>query len=112
MGFRKSRALASTPLPANWLGRRLALLPTFFLAEGLVELIVLNVGLNAGVINTKVFTIMVMMALVTTFMTWVNSLRIASCENSGNPILTATNPQDPTHLVRLPGQILHLRARG
>lgn len=41
--------------------------------EGLVELIVLNVGLNAGVINTKVFTIMVMMALVTTFMTCVFS---------------------------------------
>lgn len=40
-------------------------------AEGLVELIVLNVGLGAGVINTEVFTIMVMMALVTTFMTWV-----------------------------------------
>ncbi|KAL2920354.1 K(+)/H(+) antiporter [Polyrhizophydium stewartii] len=37
--------------------------------KGLVELIVLNLGLQAGVINTKIFTIFVIMALVTTFMT-------------------------------------------
>uniref|UniRef100_A0A914W636 Cation/H+ exchanger domain-containing protein n=1 Tax=Plectus sambesii TaxID=2011161 RepID=A0A914W636_9BILA len=37
--------------------------------KGLVELIVLNIGLEAQVINPKIFTIMVMMALVTTFMT-------------------------------------------
>jgi len=37
--------------------------------KGLVELIVLNLGLEAGVIDTRVFTIMVFMALLTTFMT-------------------------------------------
>ncbi|KAI9015500.1 Sodium/hydrogen exchanger family-domain-containing protein [Hyaloraphidium curvatum] len=37
--------------------------------KGLVELIVLNVGLSAGVINETIFAIMVIMALVTTFMT-------------------------------------------
>ncbi|KAI8323590.1 hypothetical protein GQ54DRAFT_257908, partial [Martensiomyces pterosporus] len=37
--------------------------------KGLVELIVLNIGLQAGVINTKVFTMMVVKALVTTFVT-------------------------------------------
>lgn len=37
--------------------------------KGLVELIVLNLGLQAGVINEKVFAIFVMMALITTFMT-------------------------------------------
>jgi Kef-type K+ transport system membrane component KefB len=37
--------------------------------KGLVELIVLNLGLEAGVIDTRVFTIMVLMALLTTFMT-------------------------------------------
>ncbi|KAJ3397731.1 K(+)/H(+) antiporter [Lobulomyces angularis] len=37
--------------------------------KGLVELIVLNIGLKAGVINVEVFTIMVVMALLTTFMT-------------------------------------------
>eukprot|EP00842_Homolaphlyctis_polyrhiza_P003499 jgi/Hompol1/414/HPOL_002987-RA len=37
--------------------------------KGLVELIVLNLGLQAGVINIKIFTIFVIMALITTFMT-------------------------------------------
>jgi hypothetical protein len=37
--------------------------------KGLVELIVLNLGLQAGVINVKVFTVLVLMALVTTFIT-------------------------------------------
>ncbi|KAJ2906038.1 hypothetical protein GGI21_004096, partial [Coemansia aciculifera] len=37
--------------------------------KGLVELIVLNIGLQAGVIDTKIFTMMVVMALVTTFVT-------------------------------------------
>lgn len=38
-------------------------------ARGLVELIVLNVGLDLGVLTRRVFSIMVLMALVTTFMT-------------------------------------------
>jgi hypothetical protein len=37
--------------------------------KGLVELIVLNIGLSAGVIDGTIFTIMVLMALITTFMT-------------------------------------------
>ncbi|KAJ1903692.1 K(+)/H(+) antiporter, partial [Tieghemiomyces parasiticus] len=37
--------------------------------KGLVELIVLNIGYDAGVLNTRIFTMMVVMALVTTFMT-------------------------------------------
>lgn len=36
--------------------------------RGLVELIILNAGLNAGIINETVFTIMVLMAVVTTCM--------------------------------------------
>lgn len=38
-------------------------------AKGLVELIVLNIGLDAGVIDDRIFAIFVTMALVTTFMT-------------------------------------------
>jgi hypothetical protein len=38
-------------------------------AKGLVELIVLNVGLDAKVLTTETFTIFVIMALVTTFIT-------------------------------------------
>ncbi|KAF8475681.1 Sodium/hydrogen exchanger family-domain-containing protein [Kalaharituber pfeilii] len=37
--------------------------------KGLVELIVLNIGLQAGIISQRVFTIFVVMALVTTFAT-------------------------------------------
>ena len=37
--------------------------------RGLMELIVLNIGLELGVLTPAVFTMMVIMALVTTFMT-------------------------------------------
>jgi K+:H+ antiporter len=37
--------------------------------RGLVELVVLNIGLDLGVISTVLFTMLVIMALVTTFMT-------------------------------------------
>ncbi|BBN08303.1 K+:H+ antiporter [Marchantia polymorpha subsp. ruderalis] len=37
--------------------------------KGLVELIVLNIGKDRGVLNDEIFAIMVLMALVTTFMT-------------------------------------------
>ncbi len=38
-------------------------------ARGLTELIALNVALEAGVINAELFTVLVLMALVTTFLT-------------------------------------------
>ena len=37
--------------------------------RGLIELIVLNIGLDLGVISPALFTMLVVMALVTTFMT-------------------------------------------
>ena len=37
--------------------------------RGLVELVVLNIGYDLGILNPEIFTMMVMMALVTTFMT-------------------------------------------
>ena len=37
--------------------------------RGLMELVALNVGLDLGVISPRLFTIMVMMAIVTTAMT-------------------------------------------
>lgn len=37
--------------------------------RGLVELIVLNLGLDMGIINPRLFTMLVIMALVTTFLT-------------------------------------------
>jgi K+:H+ antiporter len=48
--------------------------------RGLVELIVLNLGYDLGVLSPTVFTMMVLMALVTTFMTapalyWIERIR-------------------------------------
>lgn len=48
--------------------------------RGLVELVVLNIGLDMGVLSPRLFTMLVMMALVTTFMTspllnWILSLK-------------------------------------
>jgi len=37
--------------------------------RGLVELVILNAGLDLGILSPTLFTIMVLMALVTTFMT-------------------------------------------
>jgi Kef-type K+ transport system membrane component KefB len=37
--------------------------------RGLMELVILNIGLDIGVISPAVFSMMVLMALVTTFMT-------------------------------------------
>jgi Kef-type K+ transport system membrane component KefB len=37
--------------------------------RGLVELVILNIGLDLGILSQALFSIMVLMALVTTFMT-------------------------------------------
>ena len=38
-------------------------------ARGMMELIILNIGLERGIITPTLFTVMVMMAIVTTLMT-------------------------------------------
>ncbi|MBY0369600.1 cation:proton antiporter [bacterium] len=49
--------------------RESAILGVLMNTRGLVELIVLNLGLDLGVIDSRVFTMLVFMALVTTFAT-------------------------------------------
>ena len=54
---------------------------TLMNARGLMELIILNIGLQRGVITPTLFTIMVIMAIVTTMMTgpvfnWVEARRV------------------------------------
>jgi Kef-type K+ transport system membrane component KefB len=53
--------------------------------RGLMELVILNIGLDIGVISPAMFSIMVLMALVTTFMTtplleWVYPARLLRAE--------------------------------
>ncbi|KAH9467505.1 hypothetical protein MJO28_005933 [Puccinia striiformis f. sp. tritici] len=59
-------------LMARWGGmdwRESGAVGSLMACKGLVELIVLNIGLKAGVLNTKVFAMFVLMAVVTTFIT-------------------------------------------
>ena len=49
--------------------RESAVVAVLMNTRGLVELIVLNLGLTSGVMNEKVFTVMVLMAIFTTFTT-------------------------------------------
>jgi len=49
--------------------------------RGLMELVVLNVGLDIGVISPALFAMMVLMALVTTFMTQPLFSRISRHRN-------------------------------
>ena len=61
-----------TPLAARLTGldwRDSAALGILMNTRGLVELIVLNIGLDLGVITPRLFTMLVIMALVTTMMT-------------------------------------------
>ena len=59
--------LASKAVGLDW--RDSAALGILMNARGLVELIVLNIGLDLGVISPRLFTMLVIMALVTTLMT-------------------------------------------
>ena len=62
--------------PACWLAARLSgesnrtalAFGTLMNARGLMELIILNIGLQKGIIQPALFSIMVMMAIVTTLM--------------------------------------------
>lgn len=62
--------------------------------RGLVELIILNVGLDLGLLSPALFSVMVLMALVTTFMTspllgWIYPERLARLERAA-PVEAAT----------------------
>lgn len=59
-------------IPAKLTGfslRESAAIGTLMSCKGLVELIVLNIGLSAGILNTRVFSMFVVMAVVTTCLT-------------------------------------------
>jgi Kef-type K+ transport system membrane component KefB len=60
-------ALAARMTGMGW--REAGALGVLMNTRGLVELVVLNIGLDIGVISPALFTMLVLMALVTTFMT-------------------------------------------
>jgi Kef-type K+ transport system membrane component KefB len=63
--------------------------------RGLMELVVLNVGLDIGVISPALFAMMVLMALVTTFMTSPVLARIYPGRLVG--LRAAPSPLHPSH---------------
>ena len=60
-------ALAARSMSVPW--REAAVLGILLNTRGLMELVILNVGLDIGVISRELFAMMVIMALATTFMT-------------------------------------------
>lgn len=60
-------ALAAKFVGQNW--RDSLTIGALMNTRGLMELIVLNIGLELGVLSSEIFTMLVIMALVTTFMT-------------------------------------------
>lgn len=60
-------ALAARAAGLSW--RESSVLGVLMNTRGLMELLVLNIGLDLGLLSPKLFTMMVVMALVTTFMT-------------------------------------------
>jgi Kef-type K+ transport system membrane component KefB len=59
--------------------------------RGLVELIVLNIGYDLGILSPRIFSIMVLMALITTCMTGPLLTLIASLENRKKAYLNHDN---------------------
>ena len=67
VGKAGASTLASRAMGLTW--RDAVSLGTLLNTRGLVELVVLNIGLDLGILSPVVFTMLVLMALITTFMT-------------------------------------------
>jgi len=64
--------MGGSMLAARWTGmgwKDAFAIGTLMNTRGLIELIVLNIGYDLGILSPRIFTMMVIMALVTTFMT-------------------------------------------
>ncbi|GAA2242807.1 hypothetical protein GCM10010232_32260 [Streptomyces amakusaensis] len=68
-------------------GRESMVLGILLNARGLTELIVLNVGLSLGALDTRLFTAMVVMAVVTTLMTGPLLSRFHRDTEPGSPVV-------------------------
>ena len=71
---------------------------TLMNARGLMELILLNIGLERGMITPTLFTVMVVMAIVTTLM----ASPLFAWVSRGLPALTRQPPHDPAADARVP----------
>lgn len=88
-------------------------LGTLMNTRGLMEIVVLNIGYDLGVLNAEIFVMLILMALITTFMTGLslsgiekifktNTIDIKDLEFSKDKILLFfRNAQTSTSLVRI-----------
>jgi len=92
----------------------------FMNTRGLMELIILNIGYDLGVLSTEIFSMMVLMALVTTFMTspcldFINYFfdkyhrvsRIQKKKNDHHILISFGSPQMGSKLLELVSQFTY-----
>lgn len=104
-------ALAAKFVGQNW--RDSLTIGALMNTRGLMELVVLNIGYDLGVLSAEIFTMMVIMALVTTFMTgpaltFINYIFKSDTNNDGvmsenkyRILFSFGNPQRGKSLLRL-----------
>jgi Kef-type K+ transport system membrane component KefB len=111
-------ALAAKFVGQNW--RDSLTIGALMNTRGLMELIVLNIGLELKVLTPEVFTMMVIMALVTTFMTGpaldlinyifktkdVNDLEVMQNHNKYRILLSFGNNEKGRSLLRLANSLI------
>jgi Kef-type K+ transport system membrane component KefB len=75
-------------------------------ARGLTELIVLNVGLSAGIIGPQLFTVLVLMALIMTIMTvpLLSLISARAARKPARPHPAAESASGPAAVQGVPGQ--------
>ena len=81
--------------------------------RGLMELVILNIGRDLGVISDAVFAMMVIMAIVTTFLTspilnWVYPRRLIAAEREASPGGGAFSILIPVSLPKSGGPLVQL----
>jgi Kef-type K+ transport system membrane component KefB/nucleotide-binding universal stress UspA family protein len=117
-------AVAARAMGSRW--REASAMGVLMNTRGLMELVILTVGLQLGVINETVFTIMVLMALFTTFATtpllyWVYPARLLEpvTDEAGlgareglRVLVPVADPRTATALLRLADAITGLGGAG
>ena len=90
--------------------RSSAVMGTLMNTRGLTELVVLNLALQSGIISSDLFTMLVIMALVTTLMTGP-LLRLIDPHNSyGAPVEEELEAPRAASIIAFPGLVLPERA--
>ncbi|MFN0201940.1 MAG: cation:proton antiporter [Bacteroidia bacterium] len=107
-------------LPAYWLGiswKESLMIGTLMNTRGLMELVVLNIGYELGILSPQLFAMMVLMALSTTFMTgpvlnlidWIFDREkhtvVLAAEGQGNILISFGAPNAGARLLDIAHQL-------